>query len=162
MAEIVILPDADAAGSLVAREIAALIARTPDAVLGLATGSTPLPVYRALARLVADLDVEDGRFPAQAEDHHVGLGQLHRVVGHVGMRRVGLGDHQPTQPLAALRWRGQQGPGRVAYVSMQNGSHVISGRIARAKGPGPYRSDICATSQASAPAARSAIRSVAL
>ena len=71
MAEIVILPDADAAGSLVAREIAALIARTPDAVLGLATGSTPLPVYRALARLVADLDVS--RVRGFALDEYVGL-----------------------------------------------------------------------------------------
>ena len=48
MAEIVIVPDAAAAGALVADEIVRLVRANPEAVLGLATGSTPLPVYEAL------------------------------------------------------------------------------------------------------------------
>ncbi len=48
MAEIVIVPDAAAGGAIVADEIARLVRTNPDAVLGLATGSTPLPVYEAL------------------------------------------------------------------------------------------------------------------
>ncbi len=38
----------DVAGAWVAERMLAHIAHTPDTVLGLATGSTPLPVYRAL------------------------------------------------------------------------------------------------------------------
>lgn len=43
-----IAPDASAAGKAVAKEIAQLVKNNPYAVLGLATGSTPVPVYRAL------------------------------------------------------------------------------------------------------------------
>jgi glucosamine-6-phosphate deaminase len=50
--EVVIVPDAAAGGELIAEAIAALIARKPDALLGVATGSTPLPIYRALAARV--------------------------------------------------------------------------------------------------------------
>ena len=57
MAEIVIVPSAAAAGVLVADEIVKLISARPDAVLGLATGSTPLSVYEALRPRVAGLDL---------------------------------------------------------------------------------------------------------
>ncbi|GAS95558.1 glucosamine-6-phosphate deaminase [Mycolicibacterium canariasense] len=46
--------DADATGSRVAERIAALIRAKPDAVVGVATGSSPEPVYRALARHIDD------------------------------------------------------------------------------------------------------------
>ena len=55
MAEVVILPSAAEAGAIVADRIAALLARKPDAVLGLATGSTPLPVWAALRERGMDL-----------------------------------------------------------------------------------------------------------
>ena len=42
MAEVVIVPNREAGGQLVAHEIARRIRATPDLVLGLATGSTPL------------------------------------------------------------------------------------------------------------------------
>ena len=55
MAEVVVVEDQDAAGALVAGAIVSLIRSKPDAVLGLATGSTPLATYRALAaRIAAD------------------------------------------------------------------------------------------------------------
>jgi glucosamine-6-phosphate deaminase len=55
VAEIVIVRDAAAAGELVADAILTLVATKPDAVLGLATGSSPLATYAALAARHADL-----------------------------------------------------------------------------------------------------------
>lgn len=48
-----VFEDPDAVGRRVADLLAGVVARTPDAVLGLPTGSTPLPAYRELARRVA-------------------------------------------------------------------------------------------------------------
>ena len=47
--EIVILPDSQAIGSLGADAVENLLRRKPDAVLGLATGSSPLAIYDELA-----------------------------------------------------------------------------------------------------------------
>lgn len=69
MAEVVILPSAAEAGELAASGIAALTARKPDAVLGLATGSTPLSTWRALAARGLDLS----RVRGFALDEYVGL-----------------------------------------------------------------------------------------
>jgi len=52
--EVVILADEAAIGVLVADAVAALVRRRPAAVLGVATGSTPLPVYRELVRRARD------------------------------------------------------------------------------------------------------------
>ena len=75
MAEIVIVPSPAAAGVLVADEIVKLISERPDAVLGLATGSTPLPVYEALRPRVAGLDVSHVR--GFALDEYVGIDPSH-------------------------------------------------------------------------------------
>ncbi len=75
MAEVVIVPDAEAAGALVAAEIARLIDVRPDAVLGLATGSTPLPVYAALREMLAGRDVS--RVRGFALDEYVGIDPDH-------------------------------------------------------------------------------------
>ena len=69
MAEVVILDGPDAAGELAAELIAGVVRAKPHAVLGLATGSTPLPVWRALAAL--DLDLSHVR--GFALDEYVGL-----------------------------------------------------------------------------------------
>lgn len=73
MTEIVIVPDAAAGGALVAAEIVALARRVPDAVLGLATGSSPLPVYGALRVHAAELRDLRGF----ALDEYVGLAPEH-------------------------------------------------------------------------------------
>ncbi|HET8957419.1 MAG TPA: glucosamine-6-phosphate deaminase, partial [Microcella sp.] len=73
MAEVVIVADADEAGALVAQHIAARAAVAPELVLGLATGSTPLPVYRALAAHSGWL----GRVRGVALDEYVGLAVDH-------------------------------------------------------------------------------------
>ncbi|MDN3310042.1 glucosamine-6-phosphate deaminase [Microbacterium oryzae] len=75
MAEVVIVPDAASAGAIVADEIVALIRRRPDAVLGLATGSTPLPVYEALRERIDGVDVSQVR--GFALDEYVGLDPAH-------------------------------------------------------------------------------------
>jgi glucosamine-6-phosphate deaminase len=48
--EVIILPDANEVGGVGADAIAALLGRKPTAVLGLATGSSPLAIYDELAR----------------------------------------------------------------------------------------------------------------
>ncbi|WP_173923641.1 glucosamine-6-phosphate deaminase [Agromyces sp. Marseille-P2726] len=73
MAEVVIVDDEEAAGALVADAIVALIRRKPDAVLGLATGSTPLASYRALASRIADERIDVRGVRGFALDEYVGL-----------------------------------------------------------------------------------------
>ena len=75
MAEVVIVADREAAGRLVADEIAGLVRANPQAVLGLATGSTPLPVYEALRTALADVDVSQVR--GFALDEYVGIDPAH-------------------------------------------------------------------------------------
>ncbi|PKQ25596.1 MAG: glucosamine-6-phosphate deaminase [Actinobacteria bacterium HGW-Actinobacteria-4] len=76
MAEVVVVDDAEAAGSLVARHIAARLEQQPALVLGVATGSTPLPVYAALADL-ANQGLDLSSVTALALDEYVGLPQAH-------------------------------------------------------------------------------------
>ncbi len=52
--EIIIQPTAEAATSIAARIIACLLREKPNAVLGLATGSTPLLLYRELIAMKLD------------------------------------------------------------------------------------------------------------
>ena len=76
--EIIIQSDAEAATALATRFIARLLQEKPDAVLGLATGSTPLLLYRALARMKLDwrkvttfnLDEYVGLPPAHEQSYH--------------------------------------------------------------------------------------------
>ena len=48
--EVIILADAKEIGAIAADTVGALLDRTPDAVLGLATGSSPLAIYDELAQ----------------------------------------------------------------------------------------------------------------
>ncbi|WP_309064669.1 glucosamine-6-phosphate deaminase [Microbacterium sp.] len=75
MAEVVIVENKDAAGALVADEMVRLIESKPDPVLGLATGSTPTPVYQALRERLAGRDVSHVR--GFALDEYVGLDPAH-------------------------------------------------------------------------------------
>ena len=69
MAEVVIVESADAAGEVAADAIEQLVRSNPSAVLGLATGSTPLTTWRALAARGLDLS----RVRGFALDEYVGL-----------------------------------------------------------------------------------------
>lgn len=71
--EVVILEDPRAVGELVASAVVDLLRRRPDAVLGLTTGSSPLPTYRSLVRRHQRGEVSFGRSRAFLLDDYVGL-----------------------------------------------------------------------------------------
>ncbi|WEH43640.1 glucosamine-6-phosphate deaminase [Streptomyces sp. NBC_01218] len=71
--EVVIVPDAAAGGELIAEAMAALLRRKPYALLGVATGSTPLPIYRSLAEKVRTGAVDASRARICQLDEYVGL-----------------------------------------------------------------------------------------
>lgn len=75
--EVVIVPDAHAMGALVAGFIAQLVAKRPNAVLGLATGSSPLPIYRDLERQLQDGSLSLAGCKAFLLDEYVGLTANH-------------------------------------------------------------------------------------
>lgn len=69
----VVITDADAIGAFIADEIQTLLARKADAVLGLATGSSPLRVYDELAARVQAGSVTFAGARAFTLDEYVGL-----------------------------------------------------------------------------------------
>lgn len=71
--EIVILPDTSAIGGLAADAISNLLHRKPDAVLGLATGSSPLAIYDQLAERCTAGTVSFARARGFTLDEYVGL-----------------------------------------------------------------------------------------
>ena len=75
--EVVIVESPAAGAELAAGAICALLNQRPDAVLGLATGSTPLPVYDALAARYAAGEVSFADTQGFALDEYVGLPQGH-------------------------------------------------------------------------------------
>jgi glucosamine-6-phosphate deaminase len=75
--EIVILPSAEAVCAHGARLVASLLARKPDAVIALPTGSTPRPLYAQLARLHRDEGLSFARVTTFNLDEYVGLGPDH-------------------------------------------------------------------------------------
>src|SRR5690606_39210614 len=75
MAEVVIVENRTVAGELVAEEIVRLIDTIAEPVLGLATGSTPLPVYEALRERLKGHDVSHLR--GFALDEYVGIDPAH-------------------------------------------------------------------------------------
>jgi glucosamine-6-phosphate deaminase len=93
--EVVIVADASAAGVVGADVVTALLTRTPDAVLGLATGSSPLPVYGELIRRSGRGEVSFATATAFLLDEYVGLPPSHpasyrRFIDHELARPVGL------------------------------------------------------------------------
>ena len=86
--EVVILPGADEIGSVAADVFTALLAGKPDAVVGLATGSSPLGVYRTLIERHGAGEVSFAAASAFLLDEYVGLPAEHpqryrSVIGEV-------------------------------------------------------------------------------
>ncbi|MDJ0338199.1 glucosamine-6-phosphate deaminase [Cryobacterium sp. PH31-O1] len=77
MAEIVIVDSKRSAGELVAASVRRLIEAKADTVLGLATGSTPLPVYAALAESFRRNPLDVSGVRGFALDEYVGLARGH-------------------------------------------------------------------------------------
>ncbi|MFF4399275.1 glucosamine-6-phosphate deaminase [Streptomyces sp. NPDC001480] len=75
--EVVIVPDAESGGELIAEAMAQLLRRKPGALLGVATGSTPLPIYRALAAKVRAGAVDAAQARIAQLDEYVGLPAEH-------------------------------------------------------------------------------------
>ena len=71
--EIVILPDNQAIGSLGADAVEDLLRRRPDAVLGLATGSSPLAIYDELADRYSNDRLSFAKARGFTLDEYVGL-----------------------------------------------------------------------------------------
>ncbi|MEU5404156.1 glucosamine-6-phosphate deaminase [Streptomyces sp. NPDC005963] len=75
--EVVIVPDSAAGGELIAEAMADLLRRKPDALLGVATGSTPLPIYEAFAAKVRASEVDASLARICQLDEYVGLPHGH-------------------------------------------------------------------------------------
>lgn len=73
MPEVIIVDSRERAGELAAEAIANLVSGKPDAVIGLATGTTPLPIYNALAERVTAGSLDMARVQAFTLDEYVGL-----------------------------------------------------------------------------------------
>lgn len=77
MAEVIIVRDQDEAGSIAASLLVSQLQRKPDSVLGLATGSTPLSTYAALAAAVRELDLDVSQVRGFALDEYLGVPPEH-------------------------------------------------------------------------------------
>jgi glucosamine-6-phosphate deaminase len=75
--EVVILDGPEAIGRLAADAVTDLVRRTPTAVLGLATGSSPLAIYDELASRCAAGEVSFARARGFTLDEYVGLAAGH-------------------------------------------------------------------------------------
>lgn len=80
--EIIIQPTAEAATDIAARLMGRLLREKPNAVLGLATGSTPQPLYRKLVQMKLDWR----RVTCFNLDEYVGLSPAHPASYHSFMR----------------------------------------------------------------------------
>jgi glucosamine-6-phosphate deaminase len=94
--EVVIVPDAAAGGELVANALARLVGHKPEALLGVATGSTPLPVYQALGAKVRAGEVDTSRVRIAQLDEYVGLPAEHpesyrSVLAREVLKPLGIG-----------------------------------------------------------------------
>jgi glucosamine-6-phosphate deaminase len=83
--EIVIQPTPEAASFIGANIIANLVREKPDCVLGLATGSTPLAMYRELARMHREDGLDFSRVTTFNLDEYVGLRPDHPQSYHAFM-----------------------------------------------------------------------------
>lgn len=95
MTEVIIVDDEQEAGELYATCVADLISRKPDAVLGLATGSSPLAAYQALAERVRADHIDVSGVRGYALDEYIGLPldhpeSYHSTIARTVTRPLGL------------------------------------------------------------------------
>lgn len=94
--EVIVLPSAEDASVLAAGMVASLVRSKPSAVLGLATGSTPLGLYRELIRIHQQEALDFSGVTTFNLDEYVGLGPGHpasyrrfmeeELFGHLNVR----------------------------------------------------------------------------
>ncbi len=80
--EVIISADPASASNRAAKRVARLIKTKPDAVLGLATGSTPLLLYKELIRMHRDDRLDFSRVRAFNLDEYLGLAPGHPASYH--------------------------------------------------------------------------------
>jgi glucosamine-6-phosphate deaminase len=90
--EIIVLPEAAQATALVSAYIARALRRKPELVLGLATGGTPVPVYRELIRLHREQGLDFSRATTFNLDEYLGLAPDHPA-SYRHFMRAELFDH---------------------------------------------------------------------
>lgn len=83
--EVIIKSTYDEISKAAAQQIAAVVNRKPNAVLGLATGSTPLGVYKELARMHKEEGLDFSRCTTFNLDEYVGLPISHDQSYHYFM-----------------------------------------------------------------------------
>lgn len=88
MPEVIIVKNEAEAGELYARCVADLIKSKPNAVLGLATGSSPLAAYQALAKVVKDESIDVSGVQGFALDEYIGLPLTHPESYHSTIHRT--------------------------------------------------------------------------
>ncbi|KFI73468.1 glucosamine-6-phosphate deaminase [Bifidobacterium mongoliense] len=123
MTEVIIVKDEQEAGELYGRCVADLITKNPQAVLGLATGSSPLAAYKALAKIVHDEDIDVSHVRDFALDEYLGLPITHPQSYHSTIERTVV---EPLGLDPAL----VHVPGDVI-----NGAPLSDGRIIQEAGP---------------------------
>ena len=84
--EIIIQPTPEDASIIAARHVARLVREKPDAVLGLATGGTPLALYRELVRMHREQGLDFSGVTTFNLDEYVGLAPEHPASYHAFMR----------------------------------------------------------------------------
>jgi glucosamine-6-phosphate deaminase len=85
--QIVIVPTPEEVGRVAAAKVAKVVRERPDAVLGVATGSSPLAIYRELARQADAGTLDFSSVRAFALDEYVGLPIDHPESYHSVIRR---------------------------------------------------------------------------
>ncbi len=88
------------AGEAAALILAAQLIRRPDSVLGMATGSTPIPAYQALCRLYEAGLVDFSRATSFNLDEYIGIPEAHPCSYHRFMQEQ-LFSHVNLRPEAA-------------------------------------------------------------
>ncbi len=84
--EVIIQPDYNQMSRLAAHMVVEVLNRKPNAVLGMATGSTPLGLYQELVRLYQAREVDFSRVTTFNLDEYVGLPVNHPQSYHYFMR----------------------------------------------------------------------------
>lgn len=77
MAEIIVVNNEDEAGEIYAQAVMKLLEKKPNAVLGLATGSSPLKAYEHLAQHIREEKLDVSHVQGFALDEYVGLDPQH-------------------------------------------------------------------------------------
>jgi len=113
--EIIIQPDSQQASELAARVIARTVSQKPHAVLGMATGNTPLQLYRNLVRMHREDGLDFSGVTSFNLDEYVGVPPAHPSSFHSYMwahlfsginmpkERINIPDGMTSDILAACR-----------------------------------------------------------